>query len=87
MTFRSHDQFKVSHFFFFLLKSPLVATAAMADKKNAYKYLGGGATIRIGREMLCLPYAEFFYGACTNPVHARHYSFSKHLVGLENQGH
>ena len=23
--------------------------------------LGGGDTIRIGREMLCLPYAEFFF--------------------------
>ena len=28
-------------------------------KKNAQKLLGGGATIRIGREILCLPYAGF----------------------------
>ena len=44
-------------------KSPLAAAAAMAarrDKKNALKLLGGGATIHIGREMLCLPYAGFF---------------------------
>ena len=31
--------------------------AAGRDKK---KLLGGGVTIRIGRDMLCLPYAGFF---------------------------
>ena len=28
-------------------------------KKNARKLLGGGATIRIGRKILCLPFAGF----------------------------
>ena len=36
------------------------AIAAGRDKKNAQKLLGGGDTIRIGPEMLCLPYARFF---------------------------
>ena len=35
-------------------------TAAGGVKKNAQKLLGAGATIRIGREILCLPYAGFF---------------------------
>ena len=29
-------------------------------------YCGISATIRIGREMLCLPYAEFFDGGADN---------------------
>ena len=30
---------------------------------------GIGATIRIGQEMLCLPYAGFFLFSITNPIH------------------
>ena len=50
--------------FILMPKSPLAAAAATAaerdEEKNALKLLGGGATIRIGREILCLPYAGFF---------------------------
>jgi hypothetical protein len=40
--------------------APPAAMAMGRDKKNALKFLGGGATIRIDREMLCLPYAGFY---------------------------
>ena len=49
--------------FFFLRKSPLAAAMPVGrdeEKNNAYKLLGGGANIRIGQEMHCLPYARFF---------------------------
>ena len=51
-------------FFFFCLKAPLWRRRRRwrrgGIKKNALKLHGGGDTIRIGQEMLCLPYAGFF---------------------------
>ena len=55
LTLRSHDQFQTSHWSTPL--PPLAETplAAAAEKTKI------GATIRIGREILCLPYAGFLH--------------------------
>jgi hypothetical protein len=53
--------------FFFFFKASALWADAFYKSKNWFlgvlgpPYRGIGATIRIGREMLCLPYADFFY--------------------------